>query len=118
MTDLTAYLLSALSSLPACTAVSYEREEKTLPIIVVTEESASVYAQADGAPYLEEYILTADVYAATREEMADLAHQTDAAFSALGLRRTGSSEAFDEGAYAWRKTLRYRCLMHQQTIYQ
>ncbi len=118
MTDLTPTLLSALSSLPACTAASFAREEKPLPIITVAEESASEFARADGAPYLEECVFTADVYAASREEMLSLAQQANAALSALGLRLTGTGEAFDDAAYAWRKTLRYRCLVHRQTIYQ
>ena len=117
MTDLTNALLAALSSLPACTAVSFAREEKSLPIVTVSDENASVFAQADGLPYLEEHHAEIGVFAAGREEMSALAQAADALLTALGLRLTSAAEAFDEELFAWRKTLRYRCLLHENTIY-
>ena len=65
MTDVTSALLLALGDLPACARASFEREEQPLPILTVAEENASVFAQADGEPYLEEHHLRLDAYAAS-----------------------------------------------------
>ena len=46
MTDLNPTLLSALSSLPACTALAFAHEEFPLPIIVIGDEAGRVAAQA------------------------------------------------------------------------
>ncbi|MBR1585724.1 MAG: hypothetical protein IJ662_09310 [Clostridia bacterium] len=118
MNDLKPAVLSALSSLPACAVLSFAREEQPLPIITVNDESVSVYAQADGLPYLEEHVLSLRVYAAAQQEVEALAQAADAAMTALGLRLTLTQDAFDETAYAWCRQLRYRCLTHQDSIYQ
>ncbi|MBQ9263738.1 MAG: hypothetical protein IJ189_05945 [Clostridia bacterium] len=118
MTDLKPTVLTALNALPACTALAFAREEQSLPIITVADENISIFAQADGTPYLEEHILRIDIYTAAQSEASSLAGQTDAALTALGLRLTASQESFDEAAYAWRRQLRYRALIHQDTIYQ
>ena len=118
MTDLKPAMLSALSALPACTALAFAREEFPLPIIVIADESGRVAAQADGAPYLEEYTASVNVYAADPASLESLAGQADAALTALGLRRTHQQDFFDETACAWRKLLRYRCLIQGSTIYQ
>lgn len=118
MTDLTPALLSALSALPACAAAAFSREEKALPIITAEEENVSVFARADGAPYIEEHEDAVHVYAAGREEAAALARQADEALTALGLRLISCREDFDEAAFAWRRTLRYRCLLRGSEIYQ
>ena len=75
-------------------------------------------AQADGEAYLEECLMAVDVYAATLEEAETLACRADAALDALGLRRTDTHDAYDEGAYAWRKSLRYRAVIPGDTLYQ
>ncbi len=117
MTDLTAALLTALSPLSARVSVAFDRVEKSLPVVTVSDENASVYAQADGLPYLEEHHAEICAFAAGREEAIALAQAADAALTALGLRLISAAEAFDEEMFAWRKTLRYRCLLHQNTIY-
>ena len=118
MTDLKPTVLQALSRLPARAALSFARDEAPLPAVTVAEENVSVFARADGEPYLEEHTLSLDVYAASQGALAALSLAADEAMTALGLRLTAAQEAFDETAYAWRKTLRYRALVHQNTIYQ
>ena len=118
MIDLKPAVLQALAALPACTAAAFSREEVPLPVITVNQEDASVFAQADGAPYLEEYILSVCVHAATQEETERLALSADQALKQMGLRLTGARDLYNEEAYAWEKTLRYRALLHQNTIYQ
>ena len=44
--------------------------------------------------------------------------QADECLAALGLRRIFQQDFFDEQAYAWRKLLRYRCLVQGENIYQ
>lgn len=118
MTDLTGFVLGALESVPACAARAYEREELPLPVITVSDENAAVAAQADGEPYLEEHTVVLRVYAAEAEQAASLAARADAALTARGFRLTGSQEAFSESPFAWERTLRFRCLIHQDLIYQ
>ena len=118
MTDLKAAVLSSLAHVPACTALSFAREEPPLPIITVAEESASVAAQADAMPYLTEHVLRIDVYAATQAETETLFHQADEALTALGLKLTQAQDLYDDPAYAWRKSARYRCLEAGGIIYQ
>ena len=118
MTDLKPTLLSALSSLPACTAVAFAQEDFPLPIIVIGDESGRVTAQADSAPYLEESIFAVNVYAADSASLETLCRQADAALTALGLRRIHQQDFFDETAWAYRKYLRYRALLQGDTIYQ
>lgn len=118
MTNLKPAVLEALSALPACAAESFAREELFLPILVVSEESGSVLSQADGCPYLEECLLQLDVYAATRQEADSLAAQADEALTALGLRRIQQQDLYDQEAYAFQKSLRYRAVIHGDTLYQ
>ena len=118
MTDLKPALLTALSALPACAAVSFAREEIPLPVIVIADESGGVLAQADGTPVLEEYLFAVNVYAASPEAAESLAIQADAALTALGLRCTQRQGLYDEEAYAWRKYLRYRAVLKGDAIYQ
>ena len=118
MIDLKPAMLNALSALPACTAAAFAREEASLPVITVSQEGGEVTARADGEAYLEEYTMAVDVYAAAPEEAEALAIRADAALSALGLRRADTRDEYDEGAYAWRKTLRYRAVIHGDTLYQ
>ena len=118
MTDLTGFVVSALNSLPACARRAFAQEETPLPVITVSDENASVFAQADGEPYLEEHAVVLRVYAAEAEQAAFLAAWADAALTALGFRLTGSQEAFSETPFAWERTLRFRCLIHQDLIYQ
>lgn len=110
--------LSALEHLPACTALSFAREEVPLPIITVADESVSVAAQADALPYLMEHILRIDVYAASQEEKESLFHQADTALTSLGLKLTNAQDIYDDLSYAWRKSARYRCLENSGNIYQ
>ena len=118
MIDLKPAMLSALADLPACTAVTFAHEEFPLPIIVIGDDAGAVYAQADGAPYLEEYLAQVNIYAADPASLETLFQQADAALAALGLRRTHQQDLFDENAYAYRKLLRYRALLQGETIYQ
>ena len=118
MTDVKPAMLAALSHLPACTALSFAREEKSLPIIVIGDESGRTFAQADGQEYLAEYVAAVDIYAADQGELEGLFRETDSALSALGLRRTGCQDLYDEQAYAYRKRLRYRALLQGDLIYQ
>lgn len=118
MTDLTAAILTALEDVPACSVRAFEKEEQSLPVIAVSDENVSVFARADGAPYLEEHTVSLHVYAADSETLSSLSALADAAMTALGLMLTGAQGSFNETIYAWEKTLRYRCLIHQDTIYQ
>lgn len=118
MIDMKAAMLAALSQLPACTAAAFAREEMALPIITVADADGGVHARADGQSYLEEYIADVDVYAASPEGMEALAMKTDAALSKMGLIRLAQQDFYDEIAYAWRKHLRYRCLLQGEIIYQ
>ena len=118
MIDLKPAMLTALAHLPACTALAFSHEEFPLPIIVIGDESGRVSAQADAAPYLEEYVAAVNIYAADPASLETLTSQTDAALTALGLRRGHQQDFFDEKAYAYRKYLRYRALLRGDTIYQ
>lgn len=118
MIDMKSAMLLSLSHLPACTAAAFAREEMPLPIITLADAGGGVIAQADGESYLEEYIADVDVYAASRENLEDLFLQADQALSQMGLRRIALQDFYDEIAYAWRKHLRYRCLLQGDTIYQ
>ncbi len=118
MIDLKPAMLSALSALPACTALAFAREDPSLPIIVIGDESGRVAAQADGEPYLEEYTAAVNVYAADASTLESLTRQADAALTALGLRRVHQQDFFDDTAWACRKYLRYRALLQGGTIYQ
>ena len=42
----------------------------------------------------------------------------DAALTALGLRRVFAQDLYDDIAYAWRKSMRYRCVMQGDRLYQ
>ena len=118
MIDLKPAMLSALSDLPACTALAFAHEEFPLPIIVIGDDAGRVAAQADSAPYLEEYTAQVNIYAASPASLEALTRQTDAALTALGLRRTHQQDLFDEKACAYRKLLCYRALLQGDTIYQ
>lgn len=118
MIDLKPVLRSALSVLPAQVALAYARQELPLPVITLADESAAVSAQADGQPYLEEYVCSVQLYAASPAELETLTAQADAILTSLGLRKTHQQDLYDEQAYAWRKSLRYRCLLKGSTIYQ
>ena len=118
MIDLKPAMLSALSGLPACTALAFAREEFPLPIIVLGDEAGAVYAQADWKPYLEEYTAAVHIYASDPASLEDLTAKTDTALTALGLRRTFQQDLYDEAARACRKLLRYRALLRGDTIYQ
>ena len=118
MKNLKNEMLLALSALPACTAEAFAREELPLPIIVIGEESGRVLAQADGEPYLEEYVMAVDVYAFSRAELDALAIQVDQALSALGFFRIYQQDRYEEDAFALRKALRYRGVIGGDRIYQ
>lgn len=118
MIDVKPDMLAALSHLPACTKLAYDREEVPLPVITVGDESSRVLSQADAKAYLEEYTAAVDIYAGERDEMEALFLQADAALSALGLRRTYQQDLYDEMACAFRKCLRYRGVLCGDMIYQ
>ena len=118
MINLKPTLLHALSSLPSVVVAAFPIQEYALPVITVADERGGVSAQADGQDYLEEYIFVLNVYAASMEEMEALSCQADECLAALGLRRIFQQDFFDEQAYAWRKLLRYRCLVQGENIYQ
>ncbi|MBE5783271.1 MAG: hypothetical protein E7329_08175 [Clostridiales bacterium] len=118
MIDVKPDILAALSHLPAYVKVDYDREEVPLPVITVGDESSRVLSQADGKAYLEEYTAAVDIYAGELAEMEALFLETDAALSALGLRRTYQQDLYDEQACAFRKCLRYRGVLCGNIIYQ
>ena len=118
MTDLKPALLDALKDVPAACATAFARQDPALPLIVAGDYQHRVLAQADGEPYQTEYIAAVDVYAAARDEMEALCAQADAALTALGLRRVFAQDLYDEIAYAWRKSMRYRCVMKGDRLYQ
>ena len=118
MTDLKPTMLSALSGLPACTRAAFARAEMEMPIVVIGDYSGRVLSQADGAPYQEEYVMAADVYAADQATLESLCAQADSAPSAAGLRRVYQMDFYDETAYAWRKSLRYRAVVQGGKLYQ
>ena len=118
MIDMKSAMLLALRNLPACTSAAFAREEMSLPIITVADDSGRVLSQADGNAYLEEYTAAVDIYAATQKELETLSIQADRALSKMGLRRIAQQDFYDEIAYAWRKHLRYRCVLQGSTIYQ
>ena len=107
MTDLKPALLDALKDVPAACATAFARQDPALPLIVAGDYQHRVLAQADGEPYQTEYIAAVDVSAAARDEM-----------EALGLRRVFAQDLYDEIAYAWRKSMRYRCVMQGDRLYQ
>lgn len=118
MTDLKPFALSALSALPACTRAAFAREELPLPIITVGDYSGRVLHQADGKTYQEEYVLAVDVYAAGQTERETLCMQADQALEQAGFRRIYQMDFYDETAYAWRKSLRYRTVLQSGKLYQ
>lgn len=118
MTDLKSYALSLLADLPAVTVYAYARQETPLPLIILSDESIRVTAQADGQDYLEEYLLAADVYAADQAELSQLCEAAHQALSQGGFRLTACQDLFDEQAWCWRRHLRYRALLREDTIYQ
>ena len=118
MIDMKTAMLLALHDLPACTASAFAREEMPLPIITVADDNGRVLSQADGESYLEEYTAAVDVYASSQEALEHLALQTDQALSQMGLRRIAQQDFYDEIVYAWRKHLRYRCVLQGEIIYQ
>ena len=118
MIDVKPFILQALEKVPACTKLVYAREEVPLPVITVGDESCRVLSQADGLPYLEEYVTSVDIYAANQEETEMLLVQTDAALRFLGFRRSYQQDLYDEEACAFRKSLRYRGVLCGHTIYQ
>ena len=118
MTDLKPALLTALAGLPACTRAAFAREEPEMPIIVVGDYGGRVIGQADGSAYQEEYVMAVDVYAADQEVLESLCRQADAALDAAGLRRVYETDFYDETAYAWRKSLRYRAVLQSGRLYQ
>lgn len=118
MIDMKQAMLSALSSLPACTAESWEKEEKPLPIVVVGDAQRSVLARADGMPYLESYRAQVDVYAASLAQADALCAQADAALHALGLSRENFTQDFRDEAFAYHRTMVYKAVLCGQWIYQ
>ena len=116
MMDLKAAVLAALDSPDA--APAWPRAEGALPRIAVADDQISVSAQADGAPYLYEHIVQISVYAADQAALETLFGQVHDAMNRLGLRLLSARDLYDETAYAWRKELRYRCLAHNDLIYQ
>ncbi len=118
MIDMKNAMLSALSSLPACTAEIFQREEMPLPIIVVQDAQRSVLARVDGMPYLESYQARVDVYAASLEERDLLFLQADQALTALGLCRDSVSSDYEENAWAYHQTIFYKAVLCGGWIYQ
>lgn len=118
MTDLKPALLSALSGLPAAAVTAWPRREHPLPLIVISDESGGVFAQADGRPCLEEYLFSVSIYAANPVQTEALAEQTDQSLSALGLRCQHRQDLYDEDARAYRKYMRYRAVLKNDLIYQ
>ncbi|MBE5786828.1 MAG: hypothetical protein E7324_04725 [Clostridiales bacterium] len=118
MIDLKSYALAQLAHLPACTAPSFSREEKPLPLIVLSDDSIRVAAQADGRDYLEEYVLAADVYAADQLALERLCQDAHLSLSRAGFRLTACQDLYDEQAYCYRRHMRYRALVQGDIIYQ
>ena len=118
MRDIKPDLLRALQRLNANTAAAFPGKELALPLVVVADETGRGAAQADGWAYLEEYVAAVDIYAHTQTAADALALQADGILTALGFRRTFQQDLYDEAAYAWRKRLRYRALLRNDTIYQ
>ena len=118
MIDLKPFILQALKDVPACSKTVYVREEVSLPIITVGDESYRVLSQADGMPYLEEYVAAVDIYGKTREETEALFQKTEEALTFLGFRRMYQQDLYDEEACAFRKYLRYRGVLCGHTVYQ
>lgn len=111
-------MLSAMADLPACTAESFCREEKELPLVVVGDAERTVLARVDGKPYLEQYQAQVDVYAATAPQADALAARADTALWNLGLTRESYQESHDAQAYAYQRTMRYRAVLMGEFIYQ
>lgn len=118
MIDMKKAMLSAMAALPACTAESFEKEEKPLPIIVVQDAERSVLARVDGRPYLESYQGQVDVYAAQPQEADALAAGADAALWALGLMRESFSADYDETACAYHRKMIYKAVLCGEWLYQ
>ena len=118
MADLKPAILQALSALPAAVTTAHPGREYALPLITVAEDGCAVSEQADGWPYLEEYACSVHIYAGNPQTLESLTAQTDAALTTLGLRRVFRQDLFDEEAYAWHKALRYRAVLHADTLYQ
>ncbi len=118
MIDLKPFILQALKDVPAIAKTVYAREEVPLPVITVGDESYRVLSQADGLPYLEEYVAAVDIYGKTREETEALLQKTEEALAFLGFRRVYQQDLYDEEACAFRKCLRYRGVLCGHTVYQ
>ena len=118
MTDIKALALAALSALPASVTDACGAAEEALPVITLEEEQASVFRQADGRPYLYEHVLSVQIYARTAAERDSLFHSAEATLSEAGLRLVSAQNLWDEAARAYRKSARFRCLSHHQTICQ
>ena len=88
---------------PAEAAAAPAPEEIPEELSEVVEEVLENVEETAGEPALEQ---------------ADYPARADAALTALGLRLTGSQETFSETPFAWERTLRFRCLIHQDLIYQ
>ena len=118
MIDLKPAVLAALSALPACTREAYEAGKTPLPLVVISDAERKVVSRADGADYLEEYQIAADVYALSAGGAETLCQSTDAALCALGLKRVSMTAEFDEAPYAFHDRMLYRALLRGETLYQ
>lgn len=118
MIDMKQAMLSALDGLPACTAESYEREELSLPLIVVQDAECSTLARVDGKPYLEQYRGQVDVYAHSAADADALAARADAALWALGLSREGYQEGHADAPFAYHRRMMYKAVLCGEWIYQ
>lgn len=117
MTDLKAEILSLLSSLPVHAAAANPEEDLPLPSLTVSLEGASVFARADGAPYLEESVYGITLLAAERTALETLSASADAALTGAGFRLEGCRDEFNETARAHQKSLSYRAVFHGNTLY-
>lgn len=110
MPDLLPDACAALLPVLAHIHLHFPRRLAVFPCGVLLESDNRVHAQADGIPYLHEVELTLEIWARSPGETHALSLRCDERLTALGLRRTGTTELYDPDAQAHRRVLRYRAL--------
>ena len=110
MPDITSDVLAALRGVLSAVHYQHPAHLVALPCAVLYQSGDSVAARADNQPHLSEVEYTVEFWAGTPAQTHSLSAQADAALTALGLRRTGCTDLYDEAARAHRRVLRYRAL--------
>ena len=95
----------------------YPAQDAAYPCVSYYEAVNTVYARADGQEHLTEIVYAVDIWGKSVLDNDQIAAQIDAAFAAIGWKRTSRTDLKDPACY--HKAMKYRAVLDDDyNVYQ